>query len=173
MKFKVTSIGIKSIKDKLDKLNKVNNNDFQKRVLLRLANLGIASAKISFERAIYDGTNDVTIGEPEWVNSTTIQIVAKGNAVTFIEFGSGVYYSEAHPKAAELGAIRGKYGKGRGKQTVWGYYGEPGSNGIVRKHTEKGDLVTTHGNPPNKAMYEAGKEMRNRILEVIKEELNI
>lgn len=173
MKFDIKILGIDSLKQKLDKLNKINSNSsFRKRVLNKLAKIGIKEADLIFSKAQYDGTNDVKLLEPKWVNNYTVQIVAQGNAVTFIEFGTGVFYSEQHLKAAEMGAIRGEYGKGKGKQRTWGYYGEPGSNGVIRKTNEKGDLVTTHGNPPAKAMYEASKVIRFKILEIIREELH-
>lgn len=173
MKFKINILGIDSLKKKLDKLNKITTDEsFRKRVLLRLAEIGIKEADTIFSTAQYDGTNDVKMLDPQWINDSTIQVIAKGQAVTFIEFGSGVFYTEQHPKATEMGAIRGEYGKGKGKQNTWGFYGEAGTNGVVRKITDKGQLVTTHGNPPAKAMYEASKVMRLKILEIIREEIN-
>lgn len=173
MKFDIKILGINSLKQKLDKLDKINSDSsFKKRVLTKLAKIGIKEADLIFSKAQYDGTNDVKLLEPKWVNDYTVQIVAQGNAVTFIEFGSGVFYSEQHPNAAEMGAIRGEYGKGKGKQKTWGYYGEPGSKGVIRKTNGKGNLVTTHGNPPAKAMYTASEVIRSKILEIIREELH-
>ena len=90
--------------------------------------------------------------------------------MTFIEFGSGVHYVEQHPKASEMGAVRGGYGQNKGLKDTWAYYGDPGTNGepAKGKKGEKG-LVFTHGNPPARAMYDAGKEMRERIAEIARE----
>lgn len=133
--------------------------------LERLAAVGIDTAGVRFEHAQYDGVNDVTVnGTPEWLSDTRLAIAARGQAVAFIEFGSGIHYAEEHPKAAELGLGRGTYGQGKGARDTWGYYGEPGTNGRVIRTSERGQVVLTHGNPPARAMYEAGREMRRNIV---------
>lgn len=138
--------------------------------LERLAAVGIDTAGVRFERAQYDGANDVTVGStPEWLSDTRLAITARGQAVAFIEFGAGVHYADEHPKAAELGLIRGTYGQGKGARDTWGYYGEPGTNGRVIRTSERGQVVLTHGNPPARAMYEAGRDMRVRISEIAAE----
>lgn len=140
------------------------------QLLERLAEIGVDTAAVKFRSAQYDGDNDVVVNEPEWITDTKLIISATGSSVTFIEFGTGVHYTEQHPKAAEMGAIRGEYGKGRGKRETWGYYGNPGTNGVIRKTVDgKGDLILTHGNPPARAMYDAGKQMRERIVEIARE----
>lgn len=135
----------------------------------KIAKSGVDVSKVIFRQAIYDGTNDVVVGEPKWISPNEVEVLAVGNAVTFIEFGSGVHYSKQHPFASEMGAIRGEYGKGRGKRDVWGYYGDPGSRGKIAKTNAKGDLVLTHGNPPARAMYLADKAMRDMVLRTVKE----
>ena len=142
----------------------------QHDLLERLSLIGIDVASAKFQTAQYDGENDVVVSScPEWVGENKLFLTAAGSAVTFIEFGTGVHYSEQHPKAAELGAIRGSYGQGKGSRDMWGYYGQPGTNGKVVKENDKGTLVLTHGNPPARAMYDAAKEMRNRIVEIARE----
>ncbi|MBQ3265206.1 MAG: hypothetical protein IJH07_05460 [Ruminococcus sp.] len=136
-------------------------------MLQRLAAIGVDTADVAFKTAQYDGDNDVVVNAPEWISDTQLIISATGSAVTFIEFGSGVHYVKQHPKAVQLGAIRGGYGKGRGKRDTWGYYGNPGTNG--RTVPGKAGLVLTHGNPPARAMYDAGKEMRERVTEIARE----
>ena len=147
-----------------------NLNEKIHTMLERLAEIGVDTAAVKFQTAQYDGDNDVVVNEPEWLSDTQLLISATGSSVTFIEFGTGVHYTEQHPKAAEVGALRGEYGKGHGSRDVWGYYGNPGTNGVVRKTVEgKGSLVLTHGNPPSRALYDAGKEMRERIVEIATE----
>lgn len=144
--------------------------DKTRRFLAELAKIGIATADVQFKKAEYDGTNDVLVEQnPVWTSPTTLKVVASGKSITFIEFGSGVHYTEEHPKAAELGMIRGAYGHGLGKFDSWRYKGEPGSNGeVIREGPHKGE-VRTHGNPPARAMYDAGKDMRDNVAKIAKE----
>lgn len=156
---------ISQLKRYRDNLNKKIHT-----LLERLADIGIDTADAAFKTAHYDGVNDVVVNAPEWISDTQLVISATGSSVTFIEFGSGVHYSEQHPKAAQVGAIRGEYGKGRGKRDTWGYYGDPGTNGVINKTVAgKGNLVLTHGNPPSRALYNAGKDMRESIVKIATE----
>lgn len=166
------------IKVKLGNLDEAVNalEDYQKslnvkaKVLIeKLAEVGFDVADIRFKQAQYDGVNDVVVQSPQWVEDNKIVLLAKGNAVTFIEFGAGVRYTEVHPLALEKGAIRGAYGKGKGKNKSWTYYGEPGTNGKIVRVSDKGMIIRTEGNPPARAMYEAVKTMREKILEIAKE----
>ena len=142
----------------------------QHRLLDELFKIGIDVASVKFQTAQYDGDNDVVVNrQPEWVGDNKLFLTATGKAITFIEFGTGVHYAEQHPKAAELGAVRGEYGQGKGSSDTWGYYGSPGTNGRERKDTDKGTLVLTHGNPPARAMYDSAKEMRNQIVNKARE----
>lgn len=160
--------GFDKILKRLDSYQNVTQEK-QKELLERLASLGVNKAEIVFKTAQYDGTNDVVVEPPKWIDENTIQIVARGKAVTFIEFGSGVTYSEQHPWASEVGAIRGQYGKGKGKNPSWTYYGEAGTNGKFIRASDKGDVIRTKGNPPARAMYLASKEIKEKILEICKE----
>lgn len=166
------SVKVKNIDKVIRQLEKYRDNlkSKQHRLLEKLAEIGIDVATARFGSAQYDGVNDVVVQDsPEWVDETKLIIYAFGTTVTFIEFGTGVHYTEQHPKAEELGAIRGEFGQGKGSQTSWGFYGEPGTNGKVIKTTDKGNLVITQGNPPARAMYDAGKEMRTQILQIARE----
>ncbi len=143
-----------------------------KEFLQRLAEIGAAEAKTRFSLAEYDGTNDVVVDEPQWVNDTTIAVRASGSSILFIEFGTGVHYATpVHEKAEELGYERGGYGQGRGKHDFWYYRGDPGTNGQIPNDPSmaaKG-LVFTHGNPANRCMWEADKKMRAEIRRIAKE----
>ena len=136
-------------------------------MLEQVAAIGVDTADVAFKTAQYDGNNDVVVNAPEWISDTQLIISATGSSVTFIEFGTGVHYAEQHPKAAALGMNRGEYGQGKGKHDTWGYYGDPGTDGRVVEG--RGGLVLTHGNPPARAMYDAGKEMRESIAEIARE----
>lgn len=134
----------------------------------RLAQEGMEIASIKFSQAVYDGTNDVSVTvEPRGNNIRAV--VATGGATLFIEFGTGVTYPDDHPEAGELGMKRGEYGQGHGKQHSWGYYGDPGTNGVLKKKKNGGFVVITHGNPANMPMYETVKELQDRLTEIAKE----
>lgn len=134
----------------------------------RLAQEGMEIASVKFSQAVYDGTNDVSVTvEPRGNNVQAV--VATGGATLFIEFGTGVTYPDNHPEAGELGMKRGEYGQGHGKQQSWGYYGEPGTNGVLKEKKNGGFVVITHGNPANMPMYETVKELQDRLTEIAKE----
>lgn len=143
--------------------------DRNQHILLeKLAGIGIETAKVRFSTAQYDGVNDVVVpSEPTWVSKDKLFLSANGSTVAFIEFGTGVHYSETHPKAGEFGAVRGGYGYGLGRLDSWRYKGEPGTNGeSSEKHP--GEIVT-HGNPPAMAMFNAAEDIRKNILDIAKE----
>ena len=139
------------------------------QVLLdRLAQAGFEVASARFAKAAYDGTNDASVSL-ETRSEGVRAVVAVGAAVLFIEFGTGVTYPDNHPQAAELGMKRGEYGQGHGKQSSWGYYGDPGTNGVVKMKKNGSTVVITHGNPANMPMYETVKELEAMLPELVKE----
>lgn len=166
-----TSVEVKGLDEIINKLNSYQNTlpNKVKKFLSKLADIGIDTANIHFSNAQYDGKNDVTVNAPKWISDNTIVVSAQGESVTFIEFGTGIVYTEENPFAENLGMSRGGYGQGKGSQRTWGYYGEQGTNGTYLKSTDKGDLFLTHGNPPARAMYNADKEMRTKILDIARE----
>ena len=166
-------------KDAIDKAIKELNdykkwvNRKTKELLEQLSLIGIQEASIRFSGAQYDGTNDTQLKTEESFDGTNYvyTIIAAGQAVCFIEFGAGVYYNSAgYPLQKPAGVVGiGEYGKGKGKQNTWAYYGEnPGSNGVLRE-SAKGSVVITHGNPAAMPMYYAGSEMKQKILSIAKE----
>ena len=139
------------------------------QVLLdRLAQAGVEVASARFAKAAYDGTNDASVSL-ETRSDGVRAVVAVGASVLFIEFGTGVTYPDNHPQAAELGMKRGEYGKGHGKQSSWGYYGNPGTNGVVKTKKDGSTVVITHGNPANMPMYETVKELEAMLPDLVKE----
>lgn len=139
------------------------------QVLLdRLAQAGFEVASARFAKAAYDGTNDASVSM-ETRGDGVRAVVAVGASVLFIEFGTGVTYPDNHPQAAELGMKRGEYGKGHGKQSFWDYYGDPGTNGVVKMKKDGSTVVITHGNPANMPMYETVKELETILPDLVKE----
>ena len=139
------------------------------QVLLdRLAQAGFEVASARFAKAAYDGTNNASVSL-ETRSEGVRAVVAVGASVLFIEFGTGVTYPDNHPQAAELGMKRGEYGQGHGKQSSWGYYGDPGTNGVVKMKKDGSTVVITHGNPANMPMHETVKELEAMLPDLVKE----
>ena len=130
----------------------------KKRLLIeRLALIGAQEASIRFATAIYDGVNDSTVNVRRIANGWAI--VAKGNAVCFIEFGAGVYHnqSEPYPNPRPPGVVGiGEYGLGKGKRQGW----------VFKNGKEK---IFTRGNPAAMPMWYATEEMRRSVLAVARE----
>lgn len=145
--------------------------DRARELLRRLADIGIQGATVRFERAQYDGANDVTVSpSPTWEGENKLKIMASGRTVLFIEFGTGVHYGgETHPKAQEFGFERGGYGSGLGRLDSWRYKGEPGTHGeVIQDGPHKGE-IETHGNPANRCMYNTAEEMRRAVEQIARE----
>lgn len=138
----------------------------EKLFIEKLAMIGVQEASIRFTTAMYDGVNDVTVSlEP---TPEGYVIVASGEAVAFIEFGSGVYHNpgEPYPNPRPDGVVGiGEYGKGKGKRRAWFYKGEAGTNGEVLKN----GVVKTRGNPAAMPMWYASEEMKRSILQIARE----
>lgn len=121
---------------------------------LRLATLGATVASIQFARAIYNGTNDVSVRVD---NTGSVAVIyAEGSAVAFIEFGSGAMYGYGHPEAAKFGTGPGTYPDGKG------HWNDP--NGWWYAHGEH-----SYGNPPAMAMYEAREQIVEQFTQIAKE----
>lgn len=161
--------GIDTLISKLETYSKTITSRI-KTFLDRLSIIGLQIASVEYANAQYDGDNDVTV-VAYFESDNRVVVSANGQAVLFIEFGTGVTYTEEHPRADELGMIRGSYGQGKGSNESWTYYGSEGTNGVAVRESDKGTVVRTHGNPPANAMYKAGKEMLNEIENIAKEVL--
>jgi hypothetical protein len=120
----------------------------------RLAMLGATVASIKFARAIYSGSNDVTVRVD---NTGSVAVIyAEGESVAFIEFGAGATYGYGHPQAAELGVGPGTYPDGKG------HWNDP-------KGWWFGSSQHTYGNPPAMAMYSAVQAIAESVTEIARE----
>lgn len=129
----------------------------ENELLTKLAERGRDVASVKFASAKYDGTNDVSVR----VDSTgsVAVIYADGEAVAFIEFGSGARDGHGHPKAGELGFGPSTWSIGEeGK----GHWDNP--DGWYYEHGKK-----SHGNPPAMAMYDAVQTMTAEITTIARE----
>ena len=80
----------------------------------RLTDYGVVIANAGFMGAAYDGTNDFYVGF-EHRGDAHRAVIATGDTVLFVEFGTGVVYPDNHPEAGKNGMVRGAYGLGHGK----------------------------------------------------------
>lgn len=120
----------------------------------RLAELGATKATLYFSNAIYDGTNDVGVTVEPIAHGYRVR--ASGNAVLFIEFGSGTI-GFGHPDPGPYGP--GTWSDGpNGK----GHWQDP--NGWYYAHGLK-----SVGNPPAAAMYRAEQEVITAIQRIANE----
>ena len=162
------SLSTKDINRAIKELDKYKQELLRKEKLLleRLAMIGVHEASVRFSTAMYDGVNDVSVTLDE--NGNGYSIIADGEAVAFIEFGSGVYHntSEPYPNPRPEGVVGiGEYGQGKGKRRAWYYKGEPGTNGELQSN----GVVKTRGNPAAMPMWYASEEMKKSILKIAKE----
>ena len=120
----------------------------------RLAMMGASVASIQFARAIYTGTNDISVRVDD--TGSVAVIYAEGSALLFIEFGAGAHYGYGHPLAGQFGYGPGTYPSDKG------HWDDP--NGWWF-----GSGQHTYGNPPAAAMYSAVKEITENVTRIAKE----
>lgn len=120
----------------------------------RLATMGATVASIQFSRAIYNGTNDVSVRVD---NTGSVAVIyAEGSAVAFIEFGSGAQYGYGHPEAGKFGMGPGTYPESKG------HWNDP--RGWWYGHNEH-----SYGNPPAMAMYRAREQMVEQLTQMARQ----
>ena len=131
----------------------------ESELVTKLAERGKDVASVKFAGAKYDGTNDVSVR----VDSTGSMAViyAEGEAVAFIEFGSGAKEGYGHPLAGDFGLGPGTWSTNEGLGGK-GHWDDP--NGWYYKHG-----VKSHGNPPAMAMVDAVQAMTAEITSIARE----
>ncbi len=124
----------------------------------RLKDIGVSVAETGFSLADYDGINDVLIAETQ--NGPRAAIIAYGEAVGFIEFGTGVKFREYDSSSSEFTPpTHGTYGKGKGANPKGWYFSQ--GEGAAGRHT--------FGNPPAEVMLTARDVMVERVIQVARE----
>ena len=140
----------------------------------KLVDYGVWRAQVLYNNALYAGTNDVKV----WLEERgdhTVAVVARGWAVMFIEFGTGVMYPDiSWEQRANLDADlaeRGHYGYHLGIMGGgWRYEGDPGNLGEVITDGPYAGMVHTYGNPAAHAMWQS-REMMIRMIKSYAEEV--
>lgn len=160
MKIAINPFDKKSIAS-AEKLVRQYKKDFEvkeREFCRRLAEIGVSVAQAGFATADYDGVNDVVVFLEKTANGYAV--VASGETVGFIEFGTGVRYPEWDGSDVEyIPPPHGSYGKGQGKNP-WGWWFR-GSDGAVAQHT--------YGNMPAEAMLTARNQMIEQVTTIARE----
>lgn len=142
------------------------NRQFSDGVLETMANARETADNI-FQGALYSGDNDVSTTLE--ASGNTVKIVAHGQSVAFIEFGTGIVNGAYGGKIPDNVSGRGQYGQGKGSNEHWVYEGNPGNNGRIIRND---NIVLTHGDPPAEAMLTARNEIVERITETVRSKFN-
>ena len=167
IKVRLSDAGLRDAERQIRK-HKTTLNKKAQEFARALAEKGLVVAKVRFENAKYSGSNDVKCYIDQ-KNNTCI-IIAEGEAVAFIEFGTGSTH-RGWGAAGTVGALplpdnigeHGTYGKGNGKRDHWSYYGDPGNDANTVMYKDKGTLVITSGNDAAMAMWGAVEEMASQV----------
>ena len=131
----------------------------EKLFVKRLAEIGVSVASTGFALADYDGNNDVTV-RLEW-NGNKAVVIADGEAVGFIEFGTGIKNPEWDNSGMDYTPPKhGTYGKGYGARPHGWYFKPNGSEGAAQH---------TYGNQPAEAMRTARDVMVERVIQIARE----
>ena len=160
MKITIDPFDRKSISAALKRLEQYER-DFKTKeseFVRRLKELGVSVATTGFSMADYDGTNDVLIAETQ--SGPRALVIAYGETVGFIEFGTGVKFREYDSAGLEFTPpAHGTYGKGKGKNPKGWYFKQ--HEGAAGRHT--------YGNPPAEAMRTARDTMIEQVTRIARE----
>ena len=160
MKIVIDPFDKKSINTAIKKLQQYEKEFKRKEAefVRRLKELGVSVATTGFSMADYDGVNDVLIAETQL--GTRALVIAYGETVGFIEFGTGIKFREYNSAGLEFTPPpHGSYGKGKGKNPHGWYFSQ--SPGAAARHT--------YGNPPAEALLTARDTMIERVVQIARE----
>ena len=160
MKIVVNPFDPKSVNEAI-RLIEQFKKDFEekeKEFVRRLAEIGVRVAQAGFATADYDGVNDVVVSMERTAKGYAV--VASGETVGFIEFGTGVRHPEWDNTGMDYTPPKhGTYGKGQGKNP----------HGWWFKQNEGGKASHTYGNRPAEAMVTARNEIVDRAIQIARE----
>lgn len=172
IKIKIDPLDERSINHAIEMVSDYKNRiETKKKELIEaLGSIGLSVLEVQFAHPYYAGLNDVKC-DIEIVDDNKVVITARGEAVCFIEFGTGILFTnDPNPYAKELGFERGKYGKGKGSRlNGWTYYGEAGEGGASEPVPGRPGVYRTWGNGSLNAFPEAIERMLDMILVIARE----
>ena len=159
MKIRVNLFDKASIDSAIKQLQEYKKDFLAKEKIFvrRLAEIGVSVASAGFAIADYDGVKDVNV-RLEWNGDRAI-VIAEGETVGFIEFGTGIRNPEWDNAGMSYTPPKhGTYGK---KHGAWpkGWYFTPGA----------GSVQHTFGNAPAEAMRTARDVMIEKVTQIARE----
>lgn len=160
MKIRINPYDTQSISKALKLIEQYKKDFLAKEELFvkRLAEIGVSVARTGYALADYDGTNDVTVSIEHRGNVAVV--IASGETVGFIEFGTGVKFPEWDNSGTEYTPPKhGTYGKGYGARPK-GWYFTAGEGGAAQH---------TYGNHPAEAMRTARDVMIEKVTQIARE----
>ena len=167
MKITVNPFDSKSIDAAIKMINRYEKELAvkEKEFVQRLKELGVSVARTGFATADYDGVNDVLVTSVQ--NDGRAAVIAYGETVGFIEFGTGVTNPEWVDSNNQSGVpyippAHGTYGKGFGQNPHGWYFTQ--SDGAKARHT--------YGNQPAEAMLTARDTMVENVIRIAREVWN-
>lgn len=160
MKIKINPFDRKSITEAIKQLEQYKKDFLAKEELFvkRLAEIGVSVASTGFALADYDGIKDVQVTMTQ--SGTKATVLAFGETVGFIEFGTGIRNPEWDNSGMEYTPPKhGTYGKGYGARPK-GWYFTAGEGGAAQH---------TYGNYPAEAMRTARDEIVEKVVQIARE----
>ena len=160
MKITINPYDPKSIREAIRTLERYEKEFRAKETefVRRLKEIGVSVAETGFSMADYDGINDVLIAETQ--NGPRAAVIAYGETVGFIEFGTGVKFREYDSSSTEFTPPpHGSYGKGKGANPKGWFFKQ--SEGVAGRHT--------YGNIPAEAMLTARDVMVERVVQIARD----
>lgn len=160
MKITIDPFDRKSITAAIQQINRYEKEFAAKEqeFVRRLKELGVSVASVGFSMADYDGINDVLITETQ--SGARAAVIAYGETVGFIEFGTGVKFREYDSAGLDYKPpAHGTYGEGKGANPKGWYYNP--SEGAAGRHT--------YGNIPAEAMLTARNTMIEQVTAIARE----
>lgn len=145
--------------------------DVLRSIVEDLGKQGLGVAQAGLNGSEYAGDPAVAL-DGSW-DGDTYKVTARGHAVLFIEFGSGVNIQPDNPKAPDFGFTPGGYSKGMIRANGWWFYrGQRGTakpGNIKEARGKDGELrgYVTQGNPSANFMYDAGRWMHENVRQVV------
>ena len=175
MKITINPFDRKSVDNAIKQLEQYKKDFLAKEELFvrRLGEIGVSVARAGFATADYDidkGDIQVTLEQ----SGTSVAVVASGEKVGFIEFGTGVRYHEWDSAGMEYTPPKhGTYGSGRGASPHGWYFKQemeytPHPGWYFKQHDEA-KAFHTYGNPPAEAMRTARDVMIERVIQIARE----
>lgn len=170
--------GVQELIDSLETLRK-NLDPKVEELVRRLTELGYTEVSAQYANAEYAGDYDITVDAVsvrKEGSSYIGTISAHGEAILFVEFGTGILSSSAPAEEYALSdtpiSAHGTYGKGYGSRTGgWAYEGVRGSRAPADTVDikSKPGWVHTYGNDATPGMYLAWKKIADDFAQVAME----